>query len=164
MKKWYVNGEEFDTALEAIDEIMEDREGYFEDDFEDYLRNEYYDSVEICGVYFDAVEALKDLSMSDYDDKFDSWKDGVRDNLELAFKGLEVGEERSFHGYDVEIRDTDAETFKKVREELSALGDWLENSLYAPLVQTDIKNAMLLKVHTIANFVDDMEERITEEE
>lgn len=162
MKKWYVDDDAFMTAGGAVDYMMETVD--FEDEFDDFLRSEYGDDVEICGELFDAVESLKDLDYTAYGEKFDAWKEGVAEELEMSLNRMETGSPRMVYGYEVEVRDEDEEKFKTAKNDLSALGDWLENSLYAPLVQTDIKTAMLLKIHSLANFIDELEERVKEEE
>ena len=155
MKKYYVNGEEFDEMLDALGAIMED--GEFEDEFEDFLRDEYGDEVEICGSAFDAVEALKTLDRDEYHDKYNTWEDGKRDDIEMELRRLEFGEVYDFNGCDVEIKDTDAEMFNEAREALSALREWMANApkLYA-------NNPPMDKADALSAFIDTMEERIME--
>lgn len=157
MKKYIVCGEEFENILDAVDEIVEN--GDFEEDFEDFLRREYDDEVEICGCYFDAVEALRELDYSEYESKFDNWKEGKREDVERQIMRAEVGSCIDIDGFEVEITDADAEMFNEAREALSAVRTWLENApkLYA-------NNPPMDKVETISAFIGKVEERIKEEE
>lgn len=157
MKKWYVNYEEFDNVLDAVDEIVEN--GDFEDEFDDFLRNEYDDSVEICGVYFDAVEALKDLDEMEYEQKFDAWKEGLREDLEGKFERMNVGDSQSFYGFVVEVSDADAELISEALADLSAVREWVETTpkLYA-------NNPPIDRIESLKSFIGAMAQRIKEEE
>lgn len=63
-------GEVFEDDRDAINSIVSRDD--FEDEFDEYLRDEYGD-VDVCGVYYDACDLLKDHDWYEYDRQFDDW-------------------------------------------------------------------------------------------
>jgi len=157
MKKWYVDGEAFSNVLDAVDEIVEN--GDFEEEFEDFLRREYDDEVDICGCYFDAVEALKELDYSEYESKFDEWKEGKREDVERQIERADVGSVLDIDGFEVEVKDADAELISEALADLSAVREWVENApkLYA-------NNPPIDRIESLKSFIGAMAQRIKEEE
>lgn len=65
-------GEMFEDARDAVDSIIDRDE--FEEEFEEVLRDTYGDA-DVCGVYYDAVDLLRDYDWYEYQRQFDDWFD-----------------------------------------------------------------------------------------
>ena len=159
MKKYIVENEEFEALEEAVDCIMDNAD--FDDAFADFLHDEYDDEVEICGEYYDAVDVLYNYDRDAYNDKFDMWLDGKREEVENRIRRAEVGSVLSIDGFEVEITDTDAEMFKEALNNIEFLRTWVKN---CPPLYTAGNDEAMECLNNLSAFVGAMEQRIKEEE
>lgn len=153
MKKYFVDGAEFDNVFDAVDEIMSCIDT--DEKFEEWIAREY-DDVEVLGNYYNAVDVLR--AMGDYDDAMDTFLDPLREEIELKVGRLEVGEERDIEGCNVECTDADAELISEALADLSAVREWVENApkLYA-------HNPPIDRIESLKSFIGAMAERMKEE-
>ena len=106
MKKYFVSGEEFETIEEAVEAVLSEID---EDEFDEYLHDEYGYYVDICGEDFDPVEVLRLFDSRLYDDKFDEWKDEIKDEIEDTLEEMEDGDTETLYGVDIERIDDEDE-------------------------------------------------------
>ena len=108
--KYVVIGTEevFEEAWEAVDSCADKYD--YEDDFVEYLNNEYGE-IDVCGEYYDAAEVLRSVDEWEFDSQFDRWFDDLKDDLA---RDLECDGQVEVGGYTIEEQST---TYKIINTE-----------------------------------------------
>lgn len=105
MKKWYVDGHEFETAREAADHIMENAS----EDYYDEMLDECYGEIEICGYSYSASHALYNVDPVAYNCGRSDWEDAEASNLEWELENMCDGEGYQYYDSEVMCEDDEEE-------------------------------------------------------
>jgi hypothetical protein len=103
--KWIIDGEEYTSAREAADYIMEN----CDDDAYDEMLDECYGEIEICGLSYSASIALYRVDEIAYNCGRNDWADSEAGNIADELEGMDGGDTNEFYGYEVEAIDDEDE-------------------------------------------------------
>jgi len=158
MKKYVVDGTEFTTIEDAIEEILDN--GDLTEEFDEFVYDEhgYRTYLEVCDGDWDTIELLQKLDV--YDDMFDDWKTYTKvPALKRDLEAMGIGDHIEVNYCEVDCIDENAQAFAKAYEELATIRTFIENlpSLYGN------RQDAIASVNSLNEFIKVMEEKVKEE-
>ena len=157
MKKWIVDGEEFTTIEDAIEEIIDN--GDLQEEFEEFIHDEHGYSVylEVCDGEWETIELLQKLDV--YDSMFDDWLDYTKKPaMRSALESMNVGDKTEIGYCEVEVIDDIEKLFGDARKALQDITTALES--LRPIYGGSQANNLNLLIE----FIDAVEEKVKKEE
>lgn len=156
MKKWIVDGEEFTTIEDAVQEVLDEAPDLTEA-FEEGITDEhgYTTYIEVCDGEFETIELLERLGV--YERMYDDWAEDVRRDLQKDIERMNAGDSIERYGTDIECVDDIEKLFADAREALNNIRTAFD--ALRPIYGGGQAN----NLNILIEFIDTVEEKVKKE-